>query len=364
MRIALVLLVACRSTPAPDPIAGRADTPPERVSDSTLVLVEPDGGDCVLRRRDPVAKIANELARLPGDCLGARVAWRTKLDRAVVWFQPGNVHSGGYAAQGAPQPGHPDEEREIKERAYEVELAGGKVLPLTLPNDRAQELAYGADGALYAFAEQDLPKATGKVTVRGHELDFSDHGDGIPAAALALRRTAAGWQLASVTKTSTGWDYAAGWSAAPEATGLGPRSTIELAAHAETAEITDTATRAALARIAKPDPKDDGDGWTQIATPHGPIHVWQVTGEFSYTTGRIAWGQKDATRLLPELGFTAGEMVALIVRGKYLLVAGANAGAYPRLYDLATKQRVFASETARAAMFWPTASSSASGAGR
>ncbi|HEY5934419.1 MAG TPA: hypothetical protein VIU61_07290, partial [Kofleriaceae bacterium] len=354
-------LAACSSPPAPEPIAGRPTTRPESPTDSTLVMVEPDGAQCVVRRRDPVTQRADELARLPGDCYGARLAWRTQLDRFVVWFQPGNVHSAGYGADGAPRPNHPDEdERQIRERAFEVELAGGAVKPVALPAaDRAHELAYAASGTLYLFSVEELPKATGKVSVRGTLLDFTDLGEGIPAAALAFKRTTTGWELASVTRTTTGWDYAAGWGAAPEARGLGPRSFELLDSHADTSEISDRTTKAALDAIAKPN--DDRDGWLQVVPG---LYAWQITGEFSYTTGRIAWGTGHTVKLLPELGFSAGELVAIRTRGTFLLVAGAHAGAYPRLYDLQTKKLVFQSETARAVTFWPTASSSGSAGDR
>ena len=362
MRLAIALaLTACSSPPGPEPIAGRPTTKPESVTDSTLVMAEPDGAHCVVRRRDPVHQRAEEIARLPGDCFGARFAWRPQLDRFVVWFQPGNVHSAGFASNGAPKANHPDEdENVIRERAFEVELAGGAVTSVPLPTtDRVHELAYGASGTLYVFSEQELPKATGKVSVRGTMLDFTDLGDGVPAAALAFKRTTTGWVLASVTRTTTGWDYAAGWGAAPETQGIGPRSYDLLAAHIDTSEVTDRATKAALERIAKP--TDDRDGWIQAAPG---LYAWQITGEFSYTTGRIAWGTGSAVKPLPELGFTGGELVAIQTRGNYLLVAGAHAGAFPRLYDLQTKKLVFGSETARAVTFWPTASSSASAGDR
>ena len=53
------MLAACGNSPAREPIAGQRTAPPERITDSTLVLFEPETGTCVLRRRDPVAQTSD-----------------------------------------------------------------------------------------------------------------------------------------------------------------------------------------------------------------------------------------------------------------------------------------------------------------
>jgi hypothetical protein len=240
---------------------------------------------------------------------------------------------------------------EITEHRYELDLATHAVSSIAPPqNDRAVELAYGADGSLLAFAERDLPKAKGVVTVEGRLLDFTQIQEGLPAAAITYRHDGDAWNLVSVVATTTGWDYARGWSASPEATGIGPRSNFLLESHASTTEVADPATRRALDLIAPSKP--DGDGWAQLA--NAAVFVWMFNAEFVSTTGRIAWRRADGSiALVPDLGFTGGELVSIATRGRYMLVAGSNTGTYPRLYDLAEHKRVYASETSRAVTFWP-----------
>jgi hypothetical protein len=241
----------------------------------------------------------------------------------------------------------------IIERRYEVDLGTHGVSLIAAPTtDRSTEIAYSADGSLLAFAERELPNARGVVTVEGRLLDFTQVHDGIPAAAITYRRVGEAWTIVSVTATTIGWDYARGWAASPEAAGIGPRSIARLEAHSETSEVADAVARIALDHIAQSTP--DGDGWSQITTAIAAIYVWMFNAEFVSTTGRIAWRREDGSiELLPGLGFTGGELVAISWRGRFLLVAGSNAGAFPRLYDLVSRRLVYASETARAVTFWP-----------
>ena len=342
----LFIVVGCSSASAPITNGGQTATPP---GDAALALFDPAGRDCTLARVEPLAKTSEVLARFPHACTGARIAWRADRKRAVAWFDPGTAYMPGFGGAGVPRPGHPIEQVEIKERLYDVDLVAHAVAPLDVP-EHVAEAAYGADGTLYAFTELDLPNAKGKVTVRGTALDFTGISEGMPAAALAFARRGGRWELTSVTATTTGWDYARGWSAAPEAAKLGPRSVDVLDGHAETAELRDAATRAALDRIARAPGGDDRDGWAQL----GELYVWMFTGEFTYTTGRIAWRDgSGAIVLLPALDFTAGDAVTLRTRGRYLLVASTAAGAYPRLYDLVEHRRVWSSDSARAVTFWP-----------
>jgi hypothetical protein len=349
-----VLLLAC-GTPAATTTTttNHADAASAKASKATLAVLEPDGDGCVLRRIDPIARTSTDLARVPVACLGARVSWRHDLQRAVVWFDPSNLRSAGYGATNRPNAGHSDETIEITERRYELDLVTHEITTLVPPENTA-ELGYDSDGTLLAFVERDLPNAKGMVTVEGRVLDFTQIAEGMPAAALTYRRSGATWQLADVVATTTGWDYARGWSAAPAASRIGPRSAEQLEAHAYTTEITDVAIRAQLDRIAPKGP--DGDDWAQLASTT-PIYVWLFNAEFVSTTGRIAWRTGTGLALLPDLGFTAGELVAIATRDRYLLVAGAGAGTTPRLYDLVAQRLVYASETSRAVTFWPRPSS-------
>ncbi|HUJ58819.1 MAG TPA: hypothetical protein VLX92_10010 [Kofleriaceae bacterium] len=347
MRLVCAVLVVACGGPRAAPTANHATAPPVEPG-PTLVVLEPAAAECALRRIDPVGGAAIELARFPGACAGGRISWRPDLERALVWFDPGNLYSAGYGGAGVPAPGHRDEEAQITERRYEVDLATHRVSTIAPAPERAVEIAYGGDGSLYAFAERDLHDAKGIVPVEGRMLDFTQLQEGLPAAAITYRHDGGTWRLVDVAATTIGWDYARGWSAAPEAATIGPRSYDMLAAHAATTEIRDAATRGALDRIARS--TSDGDGWAEIAG----IYVWMISGEFVSTTGRIAWrGGAGAITLLPELGFTGGELVAIRPRGRFVLVASSNAGAFPRLYDLVARRLVYASETARAVTWWP-----------
>jgi hypothetical protein len=344
MRAALAMLAACSGTAAPIANGGHTTTPP---SAAALVLFEPAGKECILARVDPITRDRDELVRFPNACLGARIGWRPDRARAVVWFDPSTAYEPSFSSRSTPAPGHPVDPVDIRERLYDVDLAAHTASTLDVPEHLAQA-AYGTDGTLYAFVELDLPNAKGVVTVRGTKLDFSQISEGMPAAALAFARRAGRWELVSVTATTSGWDYARGYSAAPETEHLGPISADVLSAHAETKDIADAAARAALERIARSEP--DGDGWAQL----GPLYVWLFSGELVYPTGRIAWRDASgAIALLPELGFTAGDSVAVLVRGRYALIASSAAGMFARVYDLVEHRRIYASDTARAVTFWP-----------
>ncbi len=339
MRALLACVAAC-ATPSAPPLANSGRGEPVW-TDATLVDFEPDGGGCVLRQRDPVTRSVADLGRFPGRCLGARIAWTVDLHRAVVWFDPEQLYRGD-------KPGHPeDPDGPITEAVYEVDLVHHAVAMVAKPPERVQEIAFGADGTLYAFAEHTLANAKGKVVHLGHVLDFSAISEGLPAAAVTYARTRDGWTLASVTATTTGWDYARGWSEAPQAKTLGPRSEIALDGRGGGAEI-DPATRAQLARLAPP---ENEDTWARLDAL--PVYVWVVSGEFAYMTGRLAWQRGGTFEPLPEVGFTATEIVAVRAHGNYVLVGGSNSGAYPRLYDVAARRLVYTSNTARCAMFVP-----------
>ena len=333
MKRALVVLAACSSTAAPITNGGHATAPPGAAA---LVLFEPAGMACVLARVDPLAQQREELARFPNGCQGARIAWRPDHARAVVWFEPedGSVDMPLVPAAAAPH-------------LYDVDIAAHVVAALDIPPQLA-EAAYGTNGVLYAFVEQDLPNAKGMVTVRGTRLDFTQISEGMPAAALAFARRGGRWELVSVTATTTGWDYARGWSAAPEADHLGPHTSELLDAHLDTKPV-DRDASAALERIARSQ-AEPGDAWAQA----GPLYIWMFSGELVYTTGRIAWRDASgAIALLPELGLTEKDPVAVLVRGRYLLVVRSNYGTGARLYDLTERRRIYASDTAFAVTFWP-----------
>jgi hypothetical protein len=344
---------------APDPGAPIRAAPV--VPAPPLSALTPDGAGCRWDKLDPRAATPGApIARFDvADCFGGRIAWSPDLARALVWFDPDNVASAGFAAAGTPAPGHPDEPtRATPPRLFEVDLATGATRELALPKlpEPALELALGPDGA-WAFAERELPgKVAGRTTkVEGRALDFAEHMDGMPGAALGYRLDGDRWTLREVAATSLGWDYAAGWSAAPAAETLGPRSIELLDPRLGGDELGDPALATALAALGG-GVATDGDGWVAVPgePPQPPLYTWQVTGEFSYPTGRLAWRTTDGgVARLPDLGFTGGEIVAVLRAGRYALVVAPRAGTTPRLYDLEARTLVYRSEAARAVTFWP-----------
>ncbi|MEO8703897.1 MAG: hypothetical protein ABI867_27860 [Kofleriaceae bacterium] len=337
MKRALWLLAACG---APAPLTTVENTAPKLTGSLELVLVEPAGDACVLRRVDPIGHINHDLARIPGSCLGARISWRRDLARAVVWFDPLTL-------------AETDTMVEVTARAYELDLTTGRVEPLPLPTgDSMLDLGYGGDGAVYAFSTHDLPLARGIVTYLGHPLDFTSVTDGIPAAAIAQRRGPNGWTVADVTPTTTGWDLAPMWHTLPISRSLGPRSVEILDSH----HGLDPVALPELERIAPT--QADGDGWGVVHTPHGDLYDWHRVGEFGYTTGRVAWRDKTNTIVLvpgTEV-FNDDDTVVLVAirpRDRYVLIASGEAGANGRLYDLVDRTLVYTMTTGRAVTFWP-----------
>jgi len=55
----------------------------------------------------------------------------------------------------------------------------------------------------------------------------------------------------------------------------------------------------------------------------------------------------------PQLDRSAKDIVAVMVRDPYVLVATDTVGTHPRLYDLNSLQLLFKSDTAWATTYWP-----------
>jgi hypothetical protein len=335
----LLALAACGSgaREAPSPIANNAATTVQQLGDTTLALFAPINEHCQLRRVDAITGQFVALAEFENRCAGARIAWRADLARAVVWFDPGNRLAA---------------DPEIEDRLFDVDIAHRAATRFEPAYD-AHEIGYAGDD-LVAFTINEFPAAKGStVTYLGQALDFTNTQDGIPAAAVAHVRRAHGWTVVDVTATTTGWDYAMGWAASPTAKKLGPRSIGLLEPHTALTVVNDIPSHVALEKIAPSDPS--GDRWGEMATPHGPIYVWESVGEFTSTTGRIAWQTSSGVALLDSADLRRNEqLVALIVSGHYLLISDASSGANARLYDLVERRLVYtAPPGSRATTMWP-----------
>src|SRR5207247_1769785 len=83
---------------------------------------------------------------------------------------------------------------EISDRWFDVDLTTHQAIAFGAPYD-AHEVGYAGD-EIVAFTLAEFPNSTGSVTYLGHTLHFSAVTEGIPAAAVAHRRAAAGRSVA------------------------------------------------------------------------------------------------------------------------------------------------------------------------
>lgn len=349
---AVVVLVGCSKKP--EPVVERTLL----TSPTTLSLFEPVDGRCVWRQEDPVAKKRVELAAFPGTCVGARVAWSVDVTKAVVWFDPQRVQSAGYMSQTSTPPAFADEEVDAaaKPRWFFVDLKTGKVEPLTMPNvekTELREVGISKSSDVVALLEEALPEgATGEINSGDQTFDLDSIDEGLPVLVHAYKREGATWKRFETKLSTTGWDYGLGVRELEAARTFGPKSVDLLDSHIDGDEV-DAATATSLKKLAPAKAKTEDDGtWISVKVGTGKVNVWQVTGEFAHTAGLIVNG--DA--LLPELGFTDGDLVALQISGNFLLVTKSDVGTHPRLYSLPDGKRAFGSDTARGVTFWPAQS--------
>lgn len=356
----LIALVACRSTP-PTTIGNTAEGPATTVE---LVLVDQVGDMCVLKRVDPIAKSEDVLGSIVPEredkhCRGARFAISPDRRHAVLWFDAGSLHFSAPEKAGQPPPGHPQDEHAIAEtRRFEIDLIEHTVrdLPIVEGREHPSEIAYSRDGVVrqydsWAFNSSDLGT---KVTYLGRVLDFTRMEDGTPAVAMVDAWDGSAWHLDEMVETRQGMGPTDEWHVTKAARTSLPSSEQLLSARPGTRTLA-AEERAAIRPItpAKVEP-DDTDDWETLETPHGALYIWMLINEdYRAMRGRIAWRTNGAVADLPTLGFTAGEFISTLVRGRFLLVTGVGSGAYPRLYDLIDQRLVWSSDTARATIFWP-----------
>ncbi|WP_257461466.1 hypothetical protein [Archangium lipolyticum] len=339
-------------------------------TDSTLSLLDAQNGKCQWLREDPVAQKRAVVASFDGDCKGARMAWSTNLDKALVWFDPRSVQSSGYSSPDASPQGYPDEKPTpgAPQRMYEVTVASGEVRTVPVPSveGELQELGYkGADLLALSLGSlsEEQQQAQGPITVDGQAITFDSDLEGLPAIAYAYRLDKDGqWKRVEVKGTSQGADLSLGVSALDAASGQGPRSTDMLRSQLD--EEGPEPTEAQLAKLlplvpaplvekVKAEGVETYGSWAHGTTPAGSFYVWQVTGEGAYTTGHIVVETGGQLQPLKDVGFRDSDLVSVSTRGPFLLVSAERVGTHPRLYDLRANKLAFRSDTARATTFWP-----------
>lgn len=324
---------------------------------STLSVFEPAGGNCEWRQVDPVAGTKVVLASFPGSCLGARVAFSPDASKAVVWFDPLHVLVSGYSSQVSSKPGYseekPDEHGVM--RAFVVSTRRPQVEPLplpALPGKTLQELGIDGSGAVISLLEEAVPEdAKGIITSGEEKFDLSAIDEGLPVLVHAYRREGAEWKRFETRLSTTGWDYGLGVKELEAQHKLG-RSSEQLLASMAQGDVVDGEDLAALAKLSPKGAGADDGQWIFLGAGGVPLYVWEVSGEFAHTTGLIARGAPPV--VLPKLGFTDGDLVAIRTSGPFVSIATSDVGTHPRLYELPAGKLLFSSDTARAATFWPT----------
>lgn len=325
---------------------------------STLSLFEPAGEGCEWRQLDPVAGKRVVLARFPGTCVGARLAWTPDGSRALVWFDPQHVQSAGYSSQLSSKPGYADEVADAKAspRAFLVSTRRQQVEPMpfpAVPGLTLQELGLDETGAVLALLEQPVPEGTkGTFVAAGQTFDLSTLHEGVPVVVHAYRREGADWKRVESKLSTTGWDYGLGVRELEAFRRFGPRSADLAASHAQ-GDVAEDAVLPALMTLAPKDAGADDGQWIFLGAGGARIYVWEISGEFAHSTGLIALGT-PGPKPLPKLGFTDGDLVAVRTSGAHLLITGSHVGTHPRLYELPAGKLIFSSDSARAATFWPT----------
>ena len=377
---ALVTTAGCKKEPAavatpppaPAPAPAPAPVPKDPLaavprSDAVLSFLTPREGQCAWMREDPAAHKRAVVASLEGDCQGARFFWSADLGKALVWFDPEHLDSSGVVSPGVspqgfsgdtPTPG-------AQSRLYEVTVASGQVRPLPLPTVRGQLSTFGYKGAdLVALSVESLTeKQMGQASVQvdGKAIALDKNVEGAPALAFAYRLGPDGtWKRVEVKATGEGSDYAPGASVLETASGLGLDSTTLLDSRLEEHGEEPTADQLAKLQALRPvaqqgqESGEDSSGeWSHVVTPGGSFYVWRFASEFTMSTGHLVLEVGGQLKPVKDLGFTDGDFVAVRTQGPFVLVSADSTGVHPRLYDLRTGERVFHSDSARVATFWP-----------
>lgn len=357
MRFVLMLaLAACGGSKRPDVVGNTGGAPGETAPGVTALLAAvPEGDGCALARLEgDDAPIVISVVADP--CFGARIARWSDATKVLLWFDPQLVDSGRFSAQGYPPALRPEEEQGGSGAMYEITLATGQARRLPpFPAPDPLEFLGVVDGSIYGFTTHPLPDAKGVVDYLGATLDFTQINEGEPAAAIAYREVNGAWELAQVTNTTTGWDYAMGYAAVDLAGKAAPESETLLTGRTEPMEIAETAVVKALAPLSPIPPKsDEYDRWYTAVPGKYPVYAWMVTGEFTYATGLLVWRDlRGELVAVPKLDASASDIVSITpFGGDYILVTNSRTGTHPRVYNIVGRHLVLSSDQARAAMPW------------
>jgi hypothetical protein len=285
------------------------------------------------------------------------VSWNIEATQAIVWADNSDTDT-------APT-------------AWTVALPKGPAKPLPLPAPRwgdVENIVFDQRERPLALVLM-LPSPTNGLTegqdkqgrflrFEGKRFGFDPDGqEGQLALAHAFSWQGGGWRRVETKATTTGWDYGRGVDELELARHVRPHTR---AMRGEPDGINPVEDAGLLKRLTGLDPQvvTEGGEWSFVRTTGGPVYVWREAGEFLHSTSMLAWGEPTKLTRLPGLAIPkaaerdirpdkAGlRMVSLQPRGGHVLVSDAD-GAYPRLYDVKAKARVWSSDTAVGASLWP-----------
>lgn len=341
------------SAPAPAtapaaPVTPRPDFP---ATDSTLSVLLPTSGRCEWTKLDPLGE-QRVIASLEGNCVGGEVALSRDGARGLIRFDPQALRGSTVGKPAFPSELLPGP---AKDRLFEVDVAAGTVRELPLPN--AGELVdFGFDSKgrrIAVLLRRPTPNETrvGVLVVDETEVALEGAaGEGTLAVALAFAYEDGAWKRVELKVTSEGGERSPGVRVLKTVRDLGFRSTEALDPHVRTAHETRNKVLDGLRAFAPQVTETEGS-WIRLAYGGHSAVVWEANGEPAFTTGLLAFIEKNAPVKPAQYPYTEGDVVALRTRGQYLLVAQDVVGAHPRLYRGA--QLVWTSDTARATTLWP-----------
>lgn len=317
-----------------------------------LSALVPTGHDTLWVRVDPVSPShpRDILAHLPGSPQGGRVSWNADRTRALVWFDPDNLEQLRDQTEAPIGDG--------RGRLYLV-APGGQVTQLPLPTvGKLREVGFDRAGVPTALTLAQVTlredhKGRSYVDFEGKRYTRDSGAEGQPVLAHAFQWQADHrWRRVDTALSSDGWDYAMGVQALNVFRDLRFRAASALEAHPPHDELKDPRTLAALARLAPDLRPHDGDTWWRLRGLAAPVYCWSIAGEFTYATGRVAFGGSKPT-WAPALPWGPRDPVAMAIRGPLLLLSTASTGGHARLYDTRTHKLLYKDDHARDVVFWP-----------
>jgi len=358
--------VSCAKTKKA-PALAPPEPPPAPLTPMDLSVFDENEAGCVWNRIHFPGAEVKTIAQFPSTCAGADVVWSADLMRALVSFNP--KHVSGSSIGGAKNDAPPKAQIGPLQ-AFEVDIATGNQTPLPPTKKLRGELELfgitpqgivalsleSSDKLGKALAKEiNKKKKTFQLSGGGEKISIElpkEPAEGTYAVAHAWLLKDGTWKRLESKFTTTGWDHGLGVNGLDTYHQFGPRAQMLLKVHSlpNAEELKEVGPLSAWT----PQTDDERMRWEKQSTPHGELFAWMTGVEVDYMTGLLLYQPKGKEiSPLPGLGFTKEELVALLIRGTWLLVGTKDIGAWPRVYDLRKGELAWSSDSARAVVFWP-----------